>query len=370
MREAWGGSAHRMPFLTPDGLPLPPEALGTGTDAAADTERIWQRLVAGDLVGAWAAGGIDVAGVDAEALQRPTAPPTLPVGVAAEARAAAAAFGVAQVSTLYGASLTLTVDGMTAEALDVSEYLEVPTRILTGSVPPDLALLAAGRQRPADLHPLVRDALFPGSVADHGVPARTVGATAADPARVRCQGVWHRMEVTGGTLRLLDHTEEEQLRERMLRTLGGTSSGCYAVQAAWTTGAGRLPRALADRRREVKHRMQHGDTDWLLDGLRRGVIDPHMRDANGWSLLHLVMWVDFERVLPLLLAAGVPVDARDRIGRTPLYLAVMNGGPPELMRRLLAEGADPRAETVHGAYPSHVAHSRQYWQDLTFFAQS
>lgn len=370
VRAAWGGSGQRMPFLTPDGSPLPPEAVGAGTDAAADTERIWRRLVAGDLVGAWAAGGIDVTGVDAGSLQPPSGPPTLPVGVAAEARAAADAFGAAQVSTLYGASLTLTVDGMTAEALDVSEYLEVPTRILTGSVPPDLALLAAGLQRPADLHPLVREALFPGSVAEHGVPTRAVPVAAADVVRVRCQGAWHRLQVAGGALRLLDHTEEEQLRERVLRTLGGTSTGCYATQAAWTTGTGRLPRALAGRRREIKHRMQHGDTDWLLDGLRRGVIDPHMRDANGWSLLHLVMWVDWERVLPLLLAAGVPVDARDRIGRTPLYLAVMNGGPPQLMRRLLAEGADPRAETVHGSYPASVARGRQRWQDLAFVAEA
>ena len=91
-----------------------------------------------------------------------------------------------------------------------------------------------------------------------------------------------------------------------------------------------------------------------------------MGDANGWSLLHLVMWVDWERVLPVLLAAGVPVDARDRIGRTPLYLAVMNGGPPQLMRRLLAEGADRHAETVHGSWPAYVARERQYWQDLSF----
>ncbi|WP_327001614.1 hypothetical protein OHA72_41780 [Dactylosporangium sp. NBC_01737] len=365
VRAAWGGSAERMPFLTPDGLPLPPDF--AGTDEAFETERIYRQLIAGDLVGAWHAAGIDVSAVETEALQRPSAPPTLPVGVAEEARAAAAAFGQDQVSTLYGASLRLTVADMTAEALDVSEYLEVPVRILTGSVPPDLALIAAGMQRPGDLHPLVREALFPSTMAEHGAP---VPMSTAAPTRVRCQGVWHRVEVTGGALRLHGHDEEEQLRERMLRSLGGTSSGCYAVQAAWTTGTGRLPRALADQVREVKHRMQHGDTAWLLDGLTRGVIDPQMRDANGWSLLHLVMWVDFAQVLPVLLAAGVPVDARDRIGRTPLYLAVMNGGPPDLMRRLLAEGADPRAETVHGAYPAHVARSRQYWQDLAFVAEA
>ncbi|MFC5003175.1 ankyrin repeat domain-containing protein [Dactylosporangium cerinum] len=367
VRAAWGGSADRMPFLTPDGQPLPPEAFGGGTDAAAETERTWRSLTDGDLVGAWRRCGIDVSAVDPEALQRPSGPPTLPVGVADEARAAAAAFGVDQVSTLYGASLALTVHDLTAEAHDVSEYLEIQTRILTGSVPPDLALIAAGHQRPGDLHPLVKDALFPSSVATQGAPVPpALGAS----ARVRCQGAWHRVEVTGGALRLPDHDEEEQLRERMLRTLGGTSSGCYATQATWTTGKGRLPHALAAQVRELKHRMQHGDTDWLLDGLDRGVIDPHVRDANGWSLLHLAMWVDFTRVLPVLLAAGVPVDARDHIGRTPLYLAVMDGGPPELMRRLLAEGADPRAETVHGSYPAYVARSRQQWQDLKFVAEA
>lgn len=379
VRAAWGGSAGRMPFLTPEGLALPPEAFGVGTDEAAATESIWRRLADGDLVGAWREGGIDVSAVEPEALQRPSGPPTLPVGVADEARAAAAAFGEVQVSTLYGASLTLTVPDMTAEGLDVSDYLEVSTRILTGSVPPDLALLAAGLQRPADLHPLVREALFPASTPDHGAPVPAsstadapvpASSTTDAPVRVRCQGIWHRVDVAGGALRLLEHDEEEQLRERMLRSLGGTSTGCYAVQAAWTTGTGRLPRVLADRVREVKHRMQHGDTGWLLDGLDRGVIDPHMRDANGWSLLHLAMWVDFERVLPVLLAVGVPVDARDRVGRTPLYLAVMNGAAPELMRRLLAEGADPRAETVHGSYPSYVARSRQYWQDLAFVADA
>ncbi|MET7422636.1 hypothetical protein [Dactylosporangium sp. NPDC005555] len=390
VRAAWGGSPHRMPFLDP-------ERFGVGTDEAAATERTWQRLVDGDLAGAWKACGIDVSGVETEALQRPSAPPTLPVGVADEARAAAAAFGVGHVATLYGVSLTLSVDTMTAEALDVSEYLEVPTRILTGSVPPDLALIAAGPQHADALHPLVHQALFSGSIADHGPPAkqakhdqpaeqaehdqpaeqaehdqpaRLLRYAPGRPTQVRCQGVWHKVAVTGGRLGLPDHDDDEQLRERALRSLGGTSSGCYAVQETWTTGTGRLPHELAGQCRLVKHRMQHGDTGWLLDGLDRGVIDPHMRDANGWSLLHLTMWVDFERVLPVLLAAGVPVDARDRVGRTPLYLAVMNGGPPDLMRRLLAEGADPRAETVHGSWPAYVARSRQYWQDLTFLFEA
>lgn len=93
-----------------------------------------------------------------------------------------------------------------------------------------------------------------------------------------------------------------------------------------------------------------------------------MRAGNGWSLLHMAMWLDHERALPALLAAGLPVDARDRIERTPLYVAIMNGGDPALVRRLLDEGADPRAETVHGADPTHVARGRADRDDLPFLA--
>ncbi|MFC7761513.1 ankyrin repeat domain-containing protein [Catellatospora bangladeshensis] len=115
--------------------------------------------------------------------------------------------------------------------------------------------------------------------------------------------------------------------------------------------------------------MLDGDTDWLLDGLARGVIDPHMRDGSGWSLRHTAMWVDHERLLPLLDAAGVPVDARDRAGRTPLYVAVMNGGDVSLIHRLLAAGADPFAETVHGAMVASSAAYRARRDDLDFLTK-
>ncbi|GAA2621599.1 hypothetical protein GCM10010399_60850 [Dactylosporangium fulvum] len=368
LRAAWGGSDERMPLLTRDGRPLPPEQLGVGDDRAAATERLYRQLAEGDLIGAWQACGVDVSDVETESLQRKAASPTCPIGVADQARAAARAFGVEQVNTLYGATLDLTVDGMTAKAADLSEYLEVPVRVATAPVPIDLVLIAAGRQRPADLHPLMREALFPG-VAFPSAPVVSRPRAEARPARVRCQGVWHRVGVVDGALRLHDHDDTEQLRERALRSLGGQSSGCFAVQQGWTTGAARVPWALEAQRRAISHRMLHGDIDWLLDGLDRGAIDPQMRDYHGWSLLHMAMWVDVEKVLPVLLDAGLPVDTRDRAGRTPLYLAVMNGGSPELMRRLLAAGADPRAETLHGAYPSYVARSRNGWQNLDFLAK-
>jgi ankyrin repeat protein len=81
------------------------------------------------------------------------------------------------------------------------------------------------------------------------------------------------------------------------------------------------------------------------------------------------MWVDHARVLPLLDAAGLPVDARDRIGRTPLYVALMNGGDIALIRALLDAGADPYAETVHGASAIHVSNARARRADWALLDQ-
>ncbi|MFG2037857.1 ankyrin repeat domain-containing protein [Dactylosporangium sp. NPDC048998] len=336
--------------------------------------QVYSLLSDGDFESAWRRCGITLNFTDPAALQRPSAAPTSPLGVAEQARAAARAFGVDSVATLFGAYLTLHVpdltadaaDPLTADASDPSEWLEVPVRIPTGTVPPDLALLAAGLMSPSDLHPLMRAALFPeaGNAAVAPESPQSFGHF-----RARCRDGWHRLSIAGGTLRLHDHDEVEQLREATLHSLGGAVSGCYAVREAWHTGVGRLPRALRDHRREVVHRLQHGDTEFLLTGLADGTIDPRMRTGNGWSLLHMVMWLDHERALGPLLAAGLEVDVRDRIERTPLYAAVMNGGDPELVRRLLAAGADPRAETVHGAWPAGVARSRGDWRDLRFLAE-
>ncbi|WP_432984295.1 hypothetical protein [Dactylosporangium sp. CA-233914] len=186
--------------------------------------------------------------------------------------------------------------------------------------------------------------------------------------RVRCGVDWHCLAIADGALRLLDHDEEERRREATLRALGGESSGCYSVEIAWRSGGARLPRALHEYRRRVMLRLQHGDTEFLLRGLADGSIDPQMRAGNGWSLMHMALWLDSGRVLPALLAAGVPVDSPDRIGRTPLYEAVMQGGDPVFVRGLLDAGANPRAETVHGATPAYAARNYNDGRDLSFLA--
>lgn len=325
-------------------------AWGVGDPA---TPEIYRLLAAGAYAEAWQHCGIAIE--SDEGLQpRPTLP-TCPIGVAREVLDVARAFGVEKVGALHSSPLMFTVDDdtITGAAAEFYDLYEVPS-VVVQPVPADLALLDAGLLTPEDLHPLVRAALPNLATPSNVTTAPSNVVTAArvgepDPVRVRCRGAWHLVSVESGALRLHDHSDEEVQRESVLRSLGGASAGCFAVRQTWLTGAGRLPKALARQARAVRERALAGDTDWLIGGLRTGAIDPLMRDPAGWSLLHLAMLVDHDRLLPLLDAAGLPVDVQDRTGRTPLYLAIMGGARREFIQALLDRGADPSIETVHGA---------------------
>lgn len=198
---------------------------------------------------------------------------------------------------------------------------------------PDVALLRAGRIRPEELHPLVAAALFPHAVPAGGPPGPDLPA----PVRVRCGADWHEVGSRNGVLDI-PHTQQEQQRELALRAFGGTVSGCFAARHAWTSGEGRLPRALRDQRRALFLHIQHGDTPAVLALLDAGV-DPHVRDRKGRGLLHLLHLLDHRELLPRLLAAGLDLEAKDKTRRTPLQNAVGEGGSAALVRDLLDAGA-------------------------------
>lgn len=99
--------------------------------------------------------------------------------------------------------------------------------------------------------------------------------------------------------------------------------------------------------------------------LARG-LDPSVRSRGRWTAL-MYASSDVVRAVPghlavlrLLLEDGrVPVDARDRFGRTALYIACENGRT-ERARVLLMEGrADHTIGTSDGLTPMAVA---QLWQ--------
>ncbi|MFE5555605.1 ankyrin repeat domain-containing protein [Streptomyces sp. NPDC056544] len=225
-------------------------------------------------------------------------------------------------------------DGLRARVVEQAEALDVPA--LPGYVwqrLPDLELVRAGLVSPRELHPLVAAALFPGAGPAVGPPGPGTGGS----ARVRCRGGWHEVHSRGGVLDV-PHTPEEQQRERAMRAFGGAVSGCFAVQQSWTTGEGRLPRALQVQRQELFLYAQHGDTPGVVALLDAGM-DPRIRDARGRGLLHALHLLDHEVLLPRLLAAGLDLEARDKNERTPLLSAVHWGGSADLVRALLAAGA-------------------------------
>lgn len=353
LRHAWGGSEDRPPQLEVDARPVPADRLGAGGDRAAHTERILAMMDRGQHVRAWREAGIELDTSEPSDPDRPLrrleAHGLWPVGLADEARRLAGLYHVRTFNLgdpYPPAAVSVAADGsVTARLVDRTSgrsqpYIPAPVY----RVPPDLWLLRHGRITPEDWHPLVRASLFPRL----GPPARSRPPDGPSAVRVRCRGEWHRVGVHGGRIAALDHDAAEERREAVVRALGGTSSGCHAVVSAWTEGNGRLPKLLRHQRQETFERMYHGDTRFVLAMLDSGRLDPRMRGWEGLTLLHMLVYLDHEPLLSRVLAAGVPVDARDRHGRTPLYVAVVHGGSAGLVRDLRRAGADLGAADHRG----------------------
>ncbi|CAL9315832.1 ankyrin repeat domain-containing protein [Streptomyces sp. SudanB25_2051] len=362
LRERVGGGPDRAPFCHPDGTlrtarELPAADPGPG-DPAGRSEWIDLAFHAGDYEGAFTAAGIDYDPTPPRTRYRPA--PTSPrallgsrhmdvARVAAEVRRLAAhgrgeRFLIPlgwQTVLLFepsgpGADAEVRISEAVREDVDgVPELAEAHWRRL-----PDLDLLRGGGVAPRELHPLVTRSLFPALDAGESRPEPAYGPPGPcppPPVRVRCRGEWHEVSFRDGALRM-PHTEDEQRRERALSAFGGAVTGCFAVQRAWTSRGFRLPRALDALRKELFLRAQHGDTPGVTALLDAG-LDPHVRHADGRTLLHVLNLMDHEELLPRLLAAGVNLEARDALGRTPLFTAVNDRGSRALVDALLAAGA-------------------------------
>jgi hypothetical protein len=296
----------------------------------------------GDHVAAFAAAGFDVsmfsrAGTSAYALNRATEQlrnRRYDLGrLASAVRAIAHREGVAEV--LIAPGLLVTAADLTLRYAQYSPgVLGVPPVLMLRPV--DFDLVRAGLLTPADLHPLVAAALFPGAV---GAPARPAPDLA--PIRVWCRGGWHVVEMREGRT-ITPHDPDELRREQALHALGGPPlSGCFAALLGWRGARLRFSKHLRLRRRDVLEHATHGDAAGLAAWLAAGV-DRTMRDGQGRTLLHLLSWLPAPGGLAgELVAAGLDLEARDDLGRTPLLHAVAEGGSEELIRALLALGARP-----------------------------
>ncbi|MEU8003082.1 ankyrin repeat domain-containing protein [Catellatospora sp. NPDC049111] len=198
----------------------------------------------------------------------------------------------------------------------------------------DTSALRNGLMSPHHLHPLTFAALYPDEVRTPPEGGREFPAV-----RVRCASVWHEVQVVDGNLIAREHTDQEIRRELALGALGGPVNGCAAALHTWRTGRGRLPKRLRWQRDFFFRCAREGRGDVVLAMLDAG-FDPAVVDGSGATLLHLLSGLDHERVLPKLLAAGLPVDGRDKLGGTPLHHA-RQAGADDVIAALLAAGADP-----------------------------
>jgi hypothetical protein len=390
LRFAVGGSALRVPLFTACGAPLSRASLGTGRDRPALAERL---VLAPGSDESWTAAGLTLCGRFEDdgwrpGRFRPIAATIDPLRLATEARRLSRQYGRSSWALWYdhARAVRIDVEDTTIRATATTSYGSWdsnPIRSLPRLHPgllrfsADLELVWHGRLTPAELHPLVRAALFApvvavasgfgavGPVAGFGafegavvrsaaagVLALRTEVAAAGPVgsvvRVRCGGTWHEIRHCRGRLELPHHTGDEIRRERSMRVFGGAVAGCYAAEQAWTEPGGWLPRRLRAVRDDLWQRMMHGGTRVVLD-LLDGGMDPELRDSRGRTLMHLLPAFDHALLLPRLLRAGARIDTVDREGHTPLATAVARGGSAGLVRALVEAGADPRGPSYNFA---------------------
>ncbi|GAA4215001.1 hypothetical protein [Actinocatenispora rupis] len=350
LRTRIGGTARRAPFFDPTGTPVPRP--GAAHDTAGRYERV---ALAGSTVDAWLLAGIPLRLRRSRATRGAAVAlarlPVAPARLLAETRGLLAAGSAGPgLHDAPAGGAGLPDPGGTAGEVDGWVRFRIgngcavvlssagPAYVVAaGAAPPvpvlpdvawqacvDLDLVRHDEIGPDELHPLVRDALFP---ARPGVASGPPEPRRPGPVRVRCTGgESHALAVREGRLVAPAHPAAEQRRERVLARFGGPLAPCLATLDAWASGAGRVPYELARQRYDALERVRHGDTDTLLWLLRNG-LPATVRLADGGTLLHALPELDHGALLPALVAAGLSPDDTDHAGRDPAQRADLAGDP-------------------------------------------
>jgi ankyrin repeat protein len=103
--------------------------------------------------------------------------------------------------------------------------------------------------------------------------------------------------------------------------------------------------------------LAEGDDPVIVDLLLAGGASPSIADGHQkWTALHFAARDQKPRVTAALLNAGAAVDACDSFGNTPLWRCLTAGKVnTEVVKLLLARGADPDKKNAHGVSPRDVA---------------
>jgi len=202
----------------------------------------------------------------------------------------------------------------------------------------------------------------------------------------------------GTTALMMAAPDAEKVRlllERGANPKTRAPSGCDALAiAAAYRGTAAAVRELLEAGAEVQApagvRARHspllfasmtGDLDNVSLLLRRGATDPAAlssavtfgyadvvnalmaagasargTESTGINLLHWAVIADRPNMIPILVKAGVPLNATDENGYTPLmYAATIDFGHTESLKALLDAGADPSIRNDEGRTPKEQA---------------
>jgi len=95
----------------------------------------------------------------------------------------------------------------------------------------------------------------------------------------------------------------------------------------------------------------------------------NLQDPSGWSALHFAAQERSHDVCLALLDAGARHDLRNSHGNTALFLAVFNSrGVGDVIRLLLARGADPFVKNNSNVSPCTLARTIANYDVAQFFA--
>ncbi|CAB0040225.1 unnamed protein product [Trichogramma brassicae] len=109
----------------------------------------------------------------------------------------------------------------------------------------------------------------------------------------------------------------------------------------------------------------------IMEMLLRGSADPNLVNKKGLTPLHIIAKVDFDcEIVELFfqindeLNQPVQINARDKLGNTPLHLALEYSYKKKMFEVLLRKGADPTLANNEGSTPLHVICKSGYFDDF------